>query len=60
MGGWSCTFWINKNKVINLTSHGHGKTESDEWDYELELKDNFNYMLKTVKEFDNNRLSKIK
>ena len=60
MGGWSCTFWINKNKVINLTSHGHGKTESDEWGYELELKDNFKYMLKTVKEFDKNRLAKIK
>jgi len=60
MGGWSCTFWINKNKVINMTSHGHGKTESDEWDYELELKENFNYMLKTVKEFDKNRLAKLK
>lgn len=60
MGGWKCIFWINKSKVINMTSLGHGKTELDDWDYELELKDNFNYMLKTVKEFDKNRLAKIK
>lgn len=60
IGGWSCTFWINKNKVINMTSLGHGKTELDDWDYELELKNNFNYMLRTVKEFDKNRLAKLK
>ena len=60
MGGWKCTFWINKNKVINMTSLGHGKTELDDWDYDLELNDNFNYMLKTMKEFDKNRLAKIK
>lgn len=60
MGGWKCFFWINKSKVINMTSLGHGKTELDDWDYELELKDNFNYMLKTVKEFDKNPLAKIK
>ena len=60
IGGWSCTFWIDKNKVIDMTSLGHGKTESDDWDYEMELKNNFNYMLKTVKAFDKNRLEKTK
>jgi len=58
--GWSVSFWIDKNKVINMTSLGHGKTEMDDWDYESELKENFNYMLKKVKEFDKNRLAKIK
>ncbi len=53
--GWSVRFWIHNNKVINSTSLGHGKTEMDDWDYELELKDNFNYMLKTVKNYDKNR-----
>jgi len=43
-----------------MTSLGHGKTEMDDWDYESELKENFNYMLKKVKEFDKNRLVKIK
>jgi|GEM_PF-5852053 len=57
--GWSVRFWIDKNKVINMTSLGHGKTEMDDWDYELELKENFNYMLKKVNEFDKNRLVKI-
>ncbi|KFC23816.1 hypothetical protein [Epilithonimonas lactis] len=57
--GWSSTFWIDK-KVIHMVSLGHGKSEMDDWDYELELKDNFNYMLKTAKEFDKNRLAKIK
>lgn len=52
MGGWSCTFWIHKNKVIHMTSLGHGKTEMDDWDYEKELKENFNYMLKIVREKD--------
>lgn len=57
--GWSSTFWINK-KVIHMVSLGHGKSEMDDWDYESELKENFNYMLKTVKEFDKNRLAKVK
>lgn len=57
--GWSSTFWIDK-KVIHMVSLGHGKSELDDWDYELELKDNFNYMLKTVKEFDKNRLANLK
>jgi len=53
--GWSVSFWIDKNKVIHMTSLGHGKTEMDDWDYESELKENFNYMLKTVKNYDKNR-----
>lgn len=57
--GWSSTFWIDK-KVIHMVSLGHGKSEMDDWDYELELKDNFNYMLKTVKEFDKKRLANLK
>lgn len=52
MGGWGCRFWINKNKVIHMTSLGHGKTERDDWDYEKELKENFDYMLKKVREKD--------
>ena len=52
IGGWNCKFWIKNDRVINMTSLGHGKTERDDWDYELELKENFSYMLKTVKNFD--------
>lgn len=35
-----------------MPSMGHGKTEMDDWDYEKELKENFNYMLKKVQEKD--------
>lgn len=52
IGGWSCTFWLKKDKVIHMTSLGHGKTETDDWDYEKELKENFDYMLKKVREKD--------
>lgn len=53
-GGWTCQFWFRNNKVLNMRSHGHGKTELDNWDYEKEMKDNFNYMMKTIKNFDKN------
>ena len=58
MGGWSCTFWIHKNKVIHMTSLGHGKTETDDWDYEKELKENFNYMIEKVRKMDKNNKKK--
>ena len=52
MGGWSCTFWFHKNKVIHTTSLGHGKTEDDSWDYEKEMKENFDYMMKQVQKIE--------
>lgn len=48
--GWYCRFYIKNNKVFYMPSMGHGKTEDDTWDYEKELKENFNYMLKKVQE----------
>lgn len=61
LSGWSVQFWLQDDKVIYTTSLGHGKTEMDDWDYNLELKENFAYMLKTVKDFDNKRkLKEIK
>ncbi|MFC6266820.1 hypothetical protein [Frigoriflavimonas asaccharolytica] len=53
---WNVKFWLKNDKVIFTTSLGHGKTEMDDWDYEKELKENFNYMLKTVKNYDNKRM----
>lgn len=50
--GWYCRFYIKNNKVFYMPSMGHGKTEMDDWDYEKELKENFNYMLKKVQEKD--------
>ncbi|WP_139421464.1 hypothetical protein [Chryseobacterium mulctrae] len=55
IGGWSCTFWIKKDKVIHMTSLGHGKTELPDWDYEKELKENFNYMMKQVQKVEKNK-----
>lgn len=52
MGGWSCIFWFHKNKVIHTTSLGHGKTEDDSWDYEKEMKENFDYMMKQVQKIE--------
>jgi hypothetical protein len=52
VGGWSVQFWINKGKVIDMTSTGHGKTEMDDWDYEKELESNFQSMIKTVRAAD--------
>lgn len=51
-GIWNCRFWIKNNEVINITSLGHGKTEDDSWDYDKELKENFEFMLKTVRKED--------
>lgn len=50
--GWYCRFYIKNNKVFYMPSMGHGKTEMDDWDYEKELKENFNYMLKKIQEKD--------
>ncbi len=52
VGGWNVRFWIKNNKVVYITSLGHGKTEDSDWDYEKELKENFEFMLKTVKKED--------
>lgn len=52
VGGWNVRFWIKKNKVVYITSLGHGKTEDSDWDYEKELKEIFEFMLKTVKKED--------
>lgn len=49
---WNCRFWIKNNNVIYIRSLGHGKTEDDSWDYDKELKENFEFMLKTVKKED--------
>lgn len=49
VGGWSVNFWISKNKVIHMTSLGHGKTEDENWDFEKEIKENFNYMIEKVR-----------
>ena len=57
VSGWSCQFWFRENKVFNMRSHGHGKTELDDWDYEKEMRENFEYMMKTVKTFDKNLAS---
>ena len=48
-GGWSCSFWIKDDKVVYMTSLGHGKTELDNWNYEKELKHNFKKMMKDVR-----------
>lgn len=50
---WSCNFLIDGDKAIIMTSLGHGKTESDDWDYEREVKENFDFMMKTVKKHIN-------
>ena len=60
LSGWSVQFWLENNQVIYTTSLGHGKTEMDDWDYNKELKENFEYMLKTVKTFDKKKESKEK
>ena len=49
-----------KYRIICIDLLGHGKTEMDDWDYNLELKENFEFMLKTVKDFDNKRKLKEK
>ena len=41
-----------------MTSLGHGKTETDDWDYEKELKENFNYMIEKVRKMDKNNKKK--
>ncbi|WP_299439952.1 hypothetical protein [uncultured Aquimarina sp.] len=28
---WNCEFYVQNNKVITIMSHGHGKTEDEEW-----------------------------
>lgn len=53
--GWSCLFWIKNNRVFHLTSLGHGKTEADEWDYEKELQENFDYMMKQVQKIEKDK-----
>jgi len=55
IGGWSVQFWINKNKILHITSLGHGKTEDEDWDFEKELKENFNYMLEKVRKNEKNK-----
>lgn len=49
ISGWSFRMWIENGQVIYMTSLGHGKTESDDWNYKKELEDNFNFMMKTIK-----------
>ena len=53
--GWSCNFWIEDNKVIYMNSLGHGKTEDENWDYEKEIRENFNFMMKTIRKHQNKK-----
>lgn len=56
LSGWYCQFYIKNNVVFHMPSMGHGKTELDDWDYEKELKENYAYMLKTVKTYDKKKI----
>lgn len=35
---WNCQFYTQNGKLITLISHGHGKTEDDEWNHEIIFK----------------------
>ena len=48
-------FWIEDNKVIYMNSLGHGKTEDENWDYEKEIRENFNFMMKTIRKHQNKK-----
>ncbi len=32
---WNCEFYVKNGKLIGLMSHGHGKTEDEEWNPEV-------------------------
>lgn len=60
ISGWNCKFWIKDNKVIDMISLGQGKTELDVWNYEKEINDNFNYMMKIIMKNEIDRQRKTK
>jgi hypothetical protein len=51
--GWMGNYKFLNGKLIDQITHGHGKSETDDWDPEKEVLENYKTILKRINEYRN-------